>query len=153
MATHGLSSTNMKHCKIFWVVSVSQAIEIETDTAVGYFVQEIRAHQVDLFYNVSTGSEHDIFPFHTEWLSKGRESWKKNSNILRKNCHSQWMLKQTLITCRLRRSKNKFEKRHSDGELRPSEMVSDPQIGTFIGLHLHVGQVDKSGALRTKDSE
>jgi hypothetical protein len=25
------------------------------------------------YYEVSTGSEHDIFPFHAEWLSKGKE--------------------------------------------------------------------------------
>ena len=37
--------------------------------------------------------------------------------------------------------KNYFEKFHSVGELRQSEIISDPQMGVFIGLHLHAGQV------------
>ena len=36
---------------------------------------------------------------------------------------------------------NDFEKLNSDGELRKSEIVSDPQMDTFLGLHLHAGQV------------
>uniref|UniRef100_A0A8C7JAQ7 non-specific serine/threonine protein kinase n=1 Tax=Oncorhynchus kisutch TaxID=8019 RepID=A0A8C7JAQ7_ONCKI len=33
----------------------------------------IISNQEGLFYDVSTGSEHDIVPFHAEWWSKGRE--------------------------------------------------------------------------------
>ena len=40
-------------------------------------------------------------------------------------------------------SKKKYvQKLHSDGELRQSEIIADPQMGTLIGLHFHAGQVD-----------
>jgi hypothetical protein len=57
--------------KIFWALRVSGASEHGTDTAAGHFAQGIRAHQVDLFYDISTGSEHDIFPFQLSGYRKG----------------------------------------------------------------------------------
>uniref|UniRef100_A0A8C7MM27 non-specific serine/threonine protein kinase n=1 Tax=Oncorhynchus kisutch TaxID=8019 RepID=A0A8C7MM27_ONCKI len=38
-----------------------------------YLFKGIISNQEGLFYDVSTGSEHDIVPFHAEWWSKGRE--------------------------------------------------------------------------------
>jgi hypothetical protein len=62
---------NLKYCIKYSGLSVSRASEFWTDTVVGYLWKGLWNNQV--FYDISTGSEHYIFPFHAEWLSKGRE--------------------------------------------------------------------------------
>ena len=54
------------------------------------FVKRIRSNRV--FYYIFTGSEHDFFPFHAEWLSKGWELEMFYENTLRNYSHLQLIL-------------------------------------------------------------
>jgi hypothetical protein len=68
--------------EIFWALRDSCASELQTVTAVDYLGKGYEVNQLCLFYYVSTGSEHDIFPFQTEWFKYTEEiSFKKRLDI------------------------------------------------------------------------
>ena len=69
--TPGTRFSKLEHCITFSGPSVSHTSELGTDIAVGYSCKGWEV--IWLFYDVSTGSEQYIFPFHAKLLLKGRE--------------------------------------------------------------------------------
>ena len=110
------------------------------------------------FYDVSTGSEHDIFPFHAEWLSKG---------IALERFLNTYKTDFVCLLFEVKKTLNYFGSTgHSGGALSQSEIILDIQMGKFICLYLSADQVayrptsmlalpysTLTGALQTKDND